>query len=58
VREIRQGERGAWAIYADADGQLTRVDADYCVCTTDHQMPMPSPATHPYKEEKNTKRWG
>ena len=30
VREIRQGERGVWVIYADADGRLKRVDADYC----------------------------
>jgi monoamine oxidase len=37
VREIRQGERGVWAIYGDADGQLKRVDADYCVCT----IPLP-----------------
>src|SRR5918996_103137 len=37
VREIRQGERGVWVIYAGADGQLTRLDADYCVCT----LPLP-----------------
>ena len=37
VREIRQGERGVWVMYADADGQLRRVDADYCVCT----IPLP-----------------
>jgi monoamine oxidase len=37
VREIRQGERGVWVIYADADGRLRRVDADYCVCT----IPLP-----------------
>ena len=37
VREIRQGELGVWAIYADADGQLKRVDADYCICT----IPLP-----------------
>ena len=37
VREIRQSERGVWVIYADADGQLRRVDADYCVCT----IPLP-----------------
>ena len=37
VREIRQSERGVWAIYADADGRLRRVDADYCVCT----IPLP-----------------
>ncbi len=37
VREIRQGERGVWVIYADADRQLKRVDADYCVCT----IPLP-----------------
>ena len=37
VREIRQSERGVWAIYADAQGQLKRVDADYCVCT----IPLP-----------------
>jgi monoamine oxidase len=37
VREIRQGERGVWVIYADADGRLRRVDADYCVST----IPLP-----------------
>ena len=37
VREIRQGERGVWAIYADADGRVRRVDADYCVTT----IPLP-----------------
>jgi monoamine oxidase len=37
VREIRQSERGAWVVYADADGRLKRVDADYCVST----IPMP-----------------
>jgi monoamine oxidase len=37
VREIRQSERGVWVIYADRDGQLKRVDADYCVCT----IPLP-----------------
>ena len=37
VREIRQSERGMWVMYADADGQLKRVDADYCVCT----IPLP-----------------
>jgi monoamine oxidase len=37
VREIRQGERGVWVIYADGDGQLRRLDADYCVCT----IPLP-----------------
>jgi len=37
VREIRQGERGVCVIYADADGRLRRVDADYCVCT----IPLP-----------------
>lgn len=37
VREIRQSERGAWAVYADANGQLKRVDADYCVST----IPLP-----------------
>jgi monoamine oxidase len=37
VREIRQGERGVWVIYADADGRLKRVDADYCVST----IPLP-----------------
>jgi monoamine oxidase len=37
VREIRQSERGVWAIYTDADGKLKRVDADYCVCT----IPLP-----------------
>jgi len=37
VREIRQSERGVWAVYADANGRLRRVDADYCVCT----IPLP-----------------
>jgi monoamine oxidase len=37
VREIRQGKSGVWVIYADADGQLKRVDADYCVST----IPLP-----------------
>jgi len=37
VREIRQSERGVWAIYTNKDGQLRRVDADYCVCT----VPLP-----------------
>jgi monoamine oxidase len=37
VREIRQGERGVWAIYADPEGRLKRVDADYCVST----IPLP-----------------
>jgi monoamine oxidase len=37
VREIRQGERGVWAIYTDADGRARRVDADYCVST----IPLP-----------------
>ena len=37
VREIRQSDRGVWAIYADADGRSRRVDADYCVST----IPLP-----------------
>ena len=37
VREIRQSERGVWVIYADANGQTQRVDADYCVST----IPLP-----------------
>jgi monoamine oxidase len=37
VREIRQNERGVWAIYTGADGQPKRVDADYCVTT----IPLP-----------------
>jgi len=37
VREIRQGERGVWATYADAGGRVRRVDADYCVST----IPLP-----------------
>ena len=37
VREIRQGERGMWVIYADPDGRPQRVDADYCVST----IPLP-----------------
>jgi monoamine oxidase len=37
VREIRQSERGVWAIYADRDGRPRRVDADYCVST----IPLP-----------------
>jgi monoamine oxidase len=37
VREIRQGERGVWVMYADANGQMKRVDADYLVTT----IPLP-----------------
>jgi monoamine oxidase len=37
VREIRQGERGVWVIYADSNGRPQRVDADYCVST----IPLP-----------------
>jgi monoamine oxidase len=37
VREIRQGERGVWATYADPNGRVRRVDADYCVST----IPLP-----------------
>jgi monoamine oxidase len=37
VREIGQGERGVWVIYADRDGRPRRVDADYCVST----IPLP-----------------
>jgi monoamine oxidase len=37
VREIRQSERGVWAIYADASGRVRRADADYCVST----IPLP-----------------
>jgi monoamine oxidase len=37
VREIRQGERGVWVVYADAKGQPRRVDADYCITT----IPLP-----------------
>jgi monoamine oxidase len=37
VREIRQSERGVWALYADADGQIKRADADFCVST----IPLP-----------------
>jgi monoamine oxidase len=37
VREIRQGERGVWVIYADAGGRPRRVDADYCIST----IPLP-----------------
>jgi monoamine oxidase len=37
VREIRQSERGVWAIYTDAKGQSQRIDADYCVTT----IPLP-----------------
>ncbi len=37
VREIRQNDRGVWAIYTDKDGQPKRVEADYCVCT----IPLP-----------------
>jgi monoamine oxidase len=38
VREIRQGERGVWVMYADATGRSHRVDADYCVST----IPLPA----------------
>jgi monoamine oxidase len=37
VREMRQTERGVWVSYADADGNVRRVDADYCVST----IPLP-----------------
>ena len=37
VREIRQGERGVWVMYADQNGRLRRVDANYCVST----IPLP-----------------
>jgi monoamine oxidase len=37
VREIRQGERGVWVIYGDANGRPRRIDADYCVST----IPLP-----------------
>jgi monoamine oxidase len=37
TREIRQSERGVWVIYADANGQSQRVDADYCIST----IPLP-----------------
>ena len=37
VREIRQGERGVWVVYADAQGKQRRVDADYCIST----IPLP-----------------
>jgi monoamine oxidase len=37
VRQIRQSERGVWVMYADADGKVRRVDADYCVST----IPLP-----------------
>jgi monoamine oxidase len=37
VREIRQSERGVWAVYADANGQPRRADADYVVST----IPLP-----------------
>ena len=37
VREIRQTERGVWVGYVDANGQMKRVDADYCVSS----IPLP-----------------
>jgi monoamine oxidase len=37
VREIRQTDRGVWVGYTDANGQMKRVDADYCVST----IPLP-----------------
>ena len=37
VREIRQSERGVSIVYADAKGQVQRVEADYCVST----IPLP-----------------
>ena len=37
VREIRQGERGVWVIYHDANAGSQRVEADYCVTT----IPLP-----------------
>ena len=32
AREIRQRERGVSVVYADQNGRLRNVDADYCVC--------------------------
>ena len=37
VREIRQGERGVWVVYADPQGQPRRIEADYCIST----IPLP-----------------
>jgi monoamine oxidase len=37
VRELRQSDRGVWAIYSDKDGRVRRADADYCVST----IPLP-----------------
>ena len=37
VREIRQSERGVRVVYADAQGQPRRVEADYCIST----IPLP-----------------
>ena len=37
VREIRQSERGVWVVYADAQKQPRRIDADYCIST----IPLP-----------------
>jgi len=37
VREIRQSERGVGVVYADAQKQPRRIDADYCIST----IPLP-----------------
>jgi monoamine oxidase len=37
VREIRQNERGVSVVYADAQGQPRRIDAEYCIST----IPLP-----------------
>jgi monoamine oxidase len=43
VREIRQSERGVWAVYTDRDGRMRRVDGDYCVSTI--PLPVLAPIT-------------
>ncbi len=42
VREIRQSERGVWVVYADAQGQSRRIEADYCIST----IPLPVLTDH------------
>jgi monoamine oxidase len=41
VREIRQSESGVSVAYADQNGRMRRIDAEYCACT----IPLPVLAT-------------
>jgi len=33
VKEIRRTENGARVVYSSADGAMSRIDADFCICT-------------------------